>query len=164
MESLLGAGFRVLDIGAGYGRLAYRMVSALPGIERFFCTDAVAVSTFVSDYYLRFRGLEKALVIPLDEIDNTLRDHPVDLAINIHSFSECRTQAIEWWARLLSKHRVKNLMVAPNGEGERLLTNDGHDFLPLLERYGYRTVLREPQFVQEYGLLPTWYHLLELRT
>jgi hypothetical protein len=161
----------VLDVGAGYERLAHRMVSALPGIERFFCTDAVAVSTFVSDYYLRFRGLEKALVIPLDEIDNTLRDHPVDLAINIHSFSECRIQAIEWWARLLSKHRVKNLMIAPNGTGERLqrlFTNDGQDFLPLLERYGYRTVLKEPKFidpvVQEYGLLPTWYHLLELRT
>jgi hypothetical protein len=162
------AGFRVLDVGAGYGRLAHRMVSALPGIDRFFCTDAVAVSTFVSDYYLRFRGVEKARVIPLDEIDNTLRDHPVDLAINIHSFSECRTQAIEWWARLLSKHRVKNLMIVPNGIGERLLTNDGHDFLPLLERYGYRTVLKEPKFidpvVQEYGILPSWHHLLELRT
>jgi hypothetical protein len=163
------ADLRVLDIGAGYGRLAHRMVSALPGIERFLCTDAMAVSTFVSEYYLRFRGVQKALVIPLDEIDNTLRDHRVDLAINIHSFSECRTEAIEWWARLLSKHRVKNLMIAPNGEGEsleRLLTNDGHDFLPLLECYGYRTVLKEPKFsdpvVQEYGLLPTWYHLLEL--
>jgi SAM-dependent methyltransferase len=164
------AGFRVLDIGAGYGRLAHRMVSALPGIEKFFCTDGVAVSTFVSDYYLRFRGVEKALVIPLDEIDNTLRDQPVDLAINMHSFSECRTQAIEWWARLLSKHRVKNLMVVPNrtdSQGERLLTIDGHDFLPLLERYGYRTVVKEPKFidpvVQEYGLQPSWHHLLELR-
>ncbi len=159
-------GLRVLDIGAGYGRLAHRMVSALPGIERFFCTDAVAVSSFVSDYYLRFRGIEKACAIPLDEIEHTLRDHPVDLAINIHSFSECRTQAIEWWAQLLSKHRVKNLMVAPNGDGERLLTDDGQDFLPLLERYGYRTILKEPQFtdpvVQKYGLTPTQYHLLEL--
>jgi hypothetical protein len=161
------AGFRVLDVGAGYGRLAHRMVSALPGIERFICTDAVAFSTFVSEYYLRFRGVEKALVVPLDEIDNTLRDHSVDLAINIHSFSECRTQAIEWWARLLSKHRVKNLMIVPNDTSERLLTNDGHDFLPLLERYGYRTVLKEPKFidpvVQEYGLQPGWHHLLELR-
>jgi len=37
-----------------------------------------------------------------------------------------------------------------------------------LERYGYRTVLKEPKFidpvVQEYGLQPSWYHLLELRT
>jgi hypothetical protein len=89
-------GFRVLDVGAGYGRLAHRMANALPGIESIFCTDAVAVSTFVSDYYLRFRGVEKARVIPLDEIDNALSEHPVDLAINIHSFSECRPQAIEW--------------------------------------------------------------------
>ncbi|MGC2172332.1 MAG: putative sugar O-methyltransferase [Candidatus Sulfotelmatobacter sp.] len=164
------AGLRVLDVGAGYGRLAHRMVNALPGTERFFCTDAVAVSTFVSDYYLRFRGVEKALVIPLDEVDSMLRDHPVDLAINIHSFSECREQAIEWWTRLLSKHRVKHLMVVPNrtaNHGEGLLTNDGHDFLPLLERYGYRTVAKEPKFtdpvVQEYGLKPGWHHLLELQ-
>ncbi len=41
-------------------------------------------------------------------------------------------------------------------------------FLPIFERYGYRTVLKEPKFgdpvVQEWGLMPTWYHLLELRT
>jgi hypothetical protein len=85
----------MLDVGAGHGRLAHRMVTALPGIEKFFCTDAVTVSTFVSDYYLRFRGVEEALIIPLEEIDNMLRDHPVDFAINIHSFLECRTQAIE---------------------------------------------------------------------
>jgi len=160
-------GLRVLDIGAGYGRLAHRIVSALPGIDRYFCTDAIAVSSFVCDYYLRFRGLAKAQVVPLDELDDKLRDHPVDLAINVHSFSECRPQAIEWWARLLSKHRVRHLFIAPNGGGDRLLTDNGHDFLPLLERHGYRTVLKEPQFldpvVQEYGLLPTWYHLLELR-
>jgi len=161
----------VLDIGAGYGRLAHRMANSLPNIERVFCTDAFAISTFVSDYYLRFRGVKNARVVPLDEIDKTLSEHRVDLALNIHSFSECRLQAIEWWARLLSKHRVKYLMIAPNGEGEslrRLLTNDGSDFLPLLERYGYRTLVRELQFVdpvvQTYGLKPTGYHLLELRT
>ena len=62
-------------------------------------------------------------------------------------------------------------MVVPNavgGTGERLLTRGGHDFLPLLERYGYRTVLKEPKFidpvVQKYGLEPSWHHLLELRT
>ena len=161
------AGFRVLDIGAGYGRLAHRM-SSLAGIERFYCTDAVAVSTFVSDYYLRFRGVEKALVIPLDEIENTLRYETVDLAINIHSFSECRIQAIAWWARLLSKYQVKKLMVVPNSiHGERLLTNDGHDFLPILEQYGYRAILKEPKFldpvVQKYGPYPSWHHLLELQ-
>lgn len=164
------AGFRVLDIGAGYGRLAHRMVNALSCVERYYCTDAVAVSTFVSDYYLRFRGADKAVVIPLDEIENELCGHPVDLAINIHSFSECRMQAIEWWIRFLRRHRVRNLMIVPNptsGSGERLLlTNDGQDFGPLLEQYGYRTVVKEPKYldpvVQEFGLYPSWYHLLEL--
>jgi putative sugar O-methyltransferase len=99
-------GFRVLDVGAGYGRLAHRMASALPAIEKILLTDAIAVSTFVSEYYLRFRGTTKALVIPLDEIASRLRDDPVDLAVNIHSFPECQPQAIEWWVRLLSKHRV----------------------------------------------------------
>ena len=46
-------GLHVLDIGAGYGRLAHRMVGALPGVESFFCTDAIPVSSFVSDFYLR---------------------------------------------------------------------------------------------------------------
>ncbi len=165
------AGLRVLDIGAGYGRLAHRMVSAVDGIERYLCTDAVAASTFVSEYYLQYRGVKKASVIPLDEIDTALRDHPIDIAINVHSFSECQIQAIEWWVRLLRRHRVKNLMIVPNrgkGSGDRLRTNNGHDFLPLLEQYGYRTVLKEPKYldpvVQECGLYPSWRHLLELRT
>jgi hypothetical protein len=146
------------------------MLTALPGIESFLCTDAIAASTFVSEYYLRFRNVAKALVVPLDEIDRTLSEHLVELAINIHSFSECRTEAIEWWARMLSKHNVKHLMVVPNcgsGTGEGLLTYEGHDFLSVLERWGYQTVVKEPKFldpvVQKYGLHPTWYHLLELR-
>ena len=168
-QHVTSATFEFLD-HTGYGRLAHRMVSALSGVERYYCTDAVAVSTFVSDYYLRFRGVDKAVVIPLDEIETALRGHPVDLAINIHSFSECRMQAIEWWIRLLSRHRVKNLMIVPaqsTSRGERLLTDHGQEFLPLLEQYGYRTVLKEPKYldpvVQEFGLQPTWHHLLEFR-
>jgi hypothetical protein len=124
-------------------------MSILSGIGSFFCTDAIAVSTFVSQFYLQYRGVEKAIVVPLDRITQLLDHQPIDLAVNIHSFSECRTQAIEWWARLLSKYRIKNLMVVPNGtgsRGERLLTNDGHDFLPILEHYGYGTVAVEPTF------------------
>lgn len=164
------SGLGILDIGAGYGRLAHRMVDAFRGIERYLCTDAVAVSTFVSEYYLQFRRVEKASVIPLDKIDAALRDQPVDIAINVHSFSECRPQAIEWWVKLLNKHRVKNLMIVPNragGCGDRLQTNYGEDFLQILEKYGYRSVLKDPKYsdpmVQEFGLYPSWHHLLELR-
>jgi hypothetical protein len=160
---------RILDIGAGYGRLAHRMVSALGGVERYYCTDAVAVSTFVSDYYLRFRGAERAVVVPLDEIDAALGKDPVDLAINIHSFSECRLQAVEWWIRFVSKHRVKNLLIVPNREdcgGERLLNSTGEAILPVLKQYGYRQIALEPKYldpvVQQYGVEPSYYHLFEL--
>jgi hypothetical protein len=163
-------GLRVLDIGAGYGRLAHRMVTALPGVDAFICTDAIAASTFVSDYYLRFRGIAKTRVIPLDEIEGSLSGQSIDFAINIHSFSECRAAAIEWWARLLSKLCVKYLMIAPNrlkNEGEHLLTNNGEDFRPVFQRNGYETIVKEPKYldpvVQKYGLQPTWYHLLELQ-
>jgi hypothetical protein len=162
---------RILDIGAGYGRLAHRMLTAFPAIDSYLCTDVVAVSTFVCDYYLRFRGVEKACAVPLDVVDAALTEHQIDLAINIHSFSECRMEAIEWWVRLLAKHRVQYLMIVPNRTadgGERLLTNEGHDFLPILERYGYRTILKEPKYldpvVQQYGPFPSWHHLLELRS
>lgn len=160
----------VLDIGAGYGRLAHRMTTALPNVQNYFCTDAVAASTFVSDYYLRFRGAGRARVISLDEIEQRLAGQRIDLAFNIHSFSECRLEAIDWWARLLAKHRVKQLMVVPNDVTEtpgQLLTNKDEDYLPILERHGYRLLVSEPKYadpvVQAYGIKPHWYHLLELR-
>jgi len=60
----------ILDVGAGYGRLAHRLVSALSGAQRYLCTDAVAESTFISEYYLGFRGLDgRACAVPLDEIE-----------------------------------------------------------------------------------------------
>ena len=159
-------GFRVLDIGAGYGRLAHRVMTAMPAIESYVCTDAVAVSTFVCDYYLRFRGVGKAEAVPLDAIDGKLAEHPVDLAINIHSFPECRLEAIEWWCGLLRKHRVKWFMIVLDREGLR--TIDGHDFLPVLQAHGYHPVIKEPKFldrvVQQYGLFPDWHYLLELRS
>jgi hypothetical protein len=105
----------VLDIGAGYGRLAHRMLTALPNIRDYYCTDAVPVSTFLSEYYLQYRELgDRAHVIPLDEIENTLKEQPVQLAINIHSFSECGTAAIDWWVKLLAKSKVRHLMIVPN--------------------------------------------------
>jgi SAM-dependent methyltransferase len=160
----------VLDIGAGYGRLAHRMACALPNIQSYLCTDAVAISSFLSEYYLRFRGMEpRTQVVPLDEIENALKNRAVDLAINIHSFSECRLEAIDWWLTLLVKHRVKHLMIVPNAHnhgGERLQTNDRQDFSKLLEKHGYKIVAKEPKYrdpvVQKYGINPTYHYLFEL--
>jgi hypothetical protein len=162
-------GLTILDIGAGYGRLAHRMVEAFPSIQTYICTDAVAVSTFISEYYLRFRKLDnKAKVVPLDEIEATLQNKPVDIAVNIHSFSECSISAIEWWLSLLGKHGIKYLMIVPNtGDhgGELLQTNDGQDISKVVGKHGYKLIAKEAKYsdpvVQKYAINPTYYYLFE---
>jgi hypothetical protein len=162
--------FKILDIGAGYGRLAYRMLSALPNLNSYFCTDAFAVSTFLSEYYLKFRKLDdRAHVIPLYEIEKTLENNKIDLAINIHSFSECKISAIEWWLSLLEKNKVSYLMVVPNvvkKESDALLTNDGIDFQPVIENHGYKLIAKEPKYrdpvVQQFAANPAYHYLFKL--
>ncbi len=163
--------FSVLDIGAGYGRLAHRMVTALPNIQTYLCTDAVAISSFISDYYLRFRGTtEKTQIVPLHNIESTLKQQSVKLAINIHSFSECTISAIDWWLSLLQKQAVKYLMIVPNAGnhgGEQLLTHDGQDFGVIIESHGYKLIAKEPkysdQLIQKFAINPTHYYLFELQ-
>lgn len=159
------ADLSVLDIGAGYGRLAYRMVSALPNIDRYLCTDAFPKSTFISEYYIRFRDVDKAKVVPLDEIEQALSRATVNLAINIHSFSECRIEAIDWWVSLLAKHHVQYLMIVPNSDA--LETNDGIDFTTVINSHGYQLKAKEPKYrdtiVQQCGVNPAYHYLFELR-
>jgi putative sugar O-methyltransferase len=161
----------ILDIGAGYGRLAHRMASAIPQISSYLCTDAVAISSFISDYYIKFRKLEKiAKVIGLDAVEKTLDEEPVDIAINIHSFSECKLSAIDWWLSLLSRYKVRYLMIVPNAGdhgGDRLLTHENEDFGQVIEKYGYKLIAKEPKFrdpvVQTFGINPTYHYLFELQ-
>jgi hypothetical protein len=168
LDLLSRDGATVLDIGAGYGRLAHRLTTAAPGLKEYLCADAVPQSTFLSEFYLRHRGIaDRAHVIALDEFDQTLASKSVDLAVNVHSFSECRPDAIEWWVRRLAGAGVKHLFLVPNAfEAERVLTNERQDFTPILERHGYRLVSRAPKYrdpvVQQYGIMPAAYFLFEL--
>lgn len=156
----------ILDVGAGYGRLAHRMSSALPNIDKYLCTDAFPKSSFISEYYLDYRSLGgTAKVIPLYEIENVLQEGTVDVAVNIHSFSECRISAIEWWLSILAKYKVRNLMIVPNTD--ELRTNDGVDFGDAIKRHGYKMIARESKYgdplVQKYAICPATYYLFELR-
>jgi len=172
------AGETVLDIGAGYGRLAYRMVKALPALGSILCTDAVAESSFLCEFYLRFRGVSpKAMAVPIDEIEQALSRTRVTLAVNVHSFSECPIEAIRWWLALLEKHGVRYLMIVPNASESnrggielrsREATPDQHlDYSAVIESAGYHLVTREPKYLdfsaQAHGLSPTYYHLFERR-
>nr|BBG91923.1 methyltransferase [Streptomyces sp.] len=136
----------VIDIGAGYGRLAHRMVEAFDGIDRYYCVDAVPESTFVCSYYLDHRGVsDRAVTIPLDRLDE-IDGTRIDLAVNIHSFSEMPYSAIEAWLNWLAVRRVENLFIVSNTQ-DRMFSRepDGgtRDVAPLLRAHGYHRVRSE---------------------
>lgn len=138
---------RVLDIGAGYGRLAYRLSQLHPSLADYCCVDAVPDSTFLSEYYLRFRGCSPpSRVLQLDQVESLLPGS-FDVAFNVHSFSECPAGAIEWWLGQLRRLRVPYLFVVPN-EPDGILSReqDGgtRDAMPLFAAAGYEPVHHEP--------------------
>ncbi|MBU0664969.1 MAG: putative sugar O-methyltransferase [Proteobacteria bacterium] len=161
---------KILDIGAGYGRLAYRAASSFSNLMTYLCTDAVPESTFLSEYHIKFRHIEdKVSVIPLDNIAERLQEQQIDLAVNIHSFSECSLEAIDWWLALLSANKVKNLFIVPNAAGhggEKLALNNGVEFSVLVEKYGYKLYCKSPKYedpvVQKFGVSPTYFYLYQL--
>lgn len=140
----------VLDIGAGYGRMAHRMLEANPRLNSYTCVDAVPESTFLCEFYLKYRGLlHRAQVVPLDRLEQALGSQRYDLALNIHSFSECTFAAIEWWLNQLQLLNVPNLMIVPNHPEQFLsfeIDGTRRDYTPLLHRFGYELVAREPLF------------------
>lgn len=174
LQSKLGLGsdaeFTILDIGAGYGRLAHR-TSQVFSRATVVCVDAIAEATFICEFYLRFRGItNQARVVPLYDIHVALEQRRIDIATAINSFSECSTEAIQWWLKLLEEYRVPYLMVVPTGGqdgGRRLLNPDSagrsNDFEKMILASGYKKVCSTPKYeealVQQYGISPTHYHL-----
>ena len=142
-------GFGVLDIGAGYGRLAHRMTAAVPGLARYYCVDAVPESTFLCEYYLRYREVGDAVtVVAIDELDRV----PVggaDLAVSVHSFSEMSGAAIDEWMRVLLRLDVPSLLVVPNDvEGLMSVEHDGSrkPAEHIITGAGYELAAHEPIF------------------
>lgn len=155
----------VLDIGAGYGRLAYHAEMAFDNIDTYYCIDAVPESTFVSSYYLAKKGATRARVIPFDD-QAELEAGTIDLAVNIHSFSECAIEAVDYWVSRCAKLGIEHLFIVPDRSaqgGQALRLVNGTDFTPLLGRYGYELSHAEPKYlnpeVQKFGVSPAWYYL-----
>ena len=96
------------------------------------------------------------------------------LATNIHSFSECALESIEWWLDLLVRNSVKYLMIEPNAghsEGKKLVSSERDhnriEYIKNIESRGYALIAKEPTYmnssVQRLGVSPTYYYLFELR-
>ncbi len=97
--------------------------------------------------------------------------------MNIHSFSECRASAVDWWLTLLARHSVRFLLVVPNivtnavtnavrePVGRALINHAGEDFGAIIQGHGYRLRKLAPKYsdpnVQQYGVASTTYHLFE---
>ena len=162
--------FGVLDIGAGYGRLARRMTETYPRLGDYCCVDAVPEATFLSEYYLRhYDCTPPARAARLDRLDTELEPRSFDLALNVHSWSECPLETVRWWVAQVERLEVPALLIVPNEPTELLsLEPDGarRDFMPLLEDAGYRLVKREPVIddpaVRELLPLEDHFHLFEL--
>jgi len=141
-------GLRVLDIGAGYGRLAHRMSAALPNLAAYDCIDGVATSTFLCDYYLDYREApETVRVVRLDEWETLGEKY--DLAVNVHSFSECSMETIKWWLARIAERDIEWLLIVPNTPHELLSTElDGsmRDFSAEVSAAGYELVDERPVF------------------
>ena len=132
---LIGLSLKVLDIGAGYGRLAYRAVTALDNIETYFCIDAVPESTFVSSDHLSRKGAVRARVIPFDDQQDLVAG-TIDLAVNIHSFSECAIEAVDYWISRCAELEIEYLFIVPD------LSAEGGKALLVGQRYRFQAAIR----------------------
>jgi SAM-dependent methyltransferase len=101
---------KILDIGAGYGRLAHRITS-LWSNAFVYCTDAVPVSTRVCEIYLAHRNVTRAETVPFHQLDKI---PDVDVAVNVHSWSECSLDAITFWLDFIDARHARRLMIVPH--------------------------------------------------
>lgn len=141
----------VVDVGAGYGRLAHRAATVFPELDRWYCVDAVPESTYLSAHYLAYRGViapdGPAEVVALDQLDARLGQVAIDLAVNVHSFSEMSLAAVAGWLQWLVDRGVDRLFLVPNEPDEpTALELDGRrpPLLPALRAAGFEPDVVEP--------------------
>lgn len=119
----------VLDVGAGYGRLAAILS---PYVLEYTCVDAVTISSFLCEYYT-MRFCPKVSVLTLLEFETVWPTLKPDIAINIHSWSECSLDQIERWITILSGMDTRYLFVVPHDDRYSCWSPPNTSFLNLLE-------------------------------
>jgi hypothetical protein len=141
---------KILDIGAGYGRLLYRFAQMFPNSSGFG-VDGVPLSTFLCDFYLKYRAVYPTMTsVPLTRLDDI---GPVDLAVNAWSFAECTLSTVDFWIRFCSERDIRWLCVIPHDFSHRYAALqsrevDGQNinYEHLFGHYGYRLERRVSKY------------------
>jgi putative sugar O-methyltransferase len=151
----------ILDIGAGYGRLAYRLCQ-VTDLMQITCIDAVPIATAVSEIYLK-EPIKKGRVkvLSLNEV-NEIKKGSIELATNIHSFSEMSLNDVRLWVNFVASLEVPYLFIVPNRNSLQL--NDGQSFGQILEEFEYRVFVTRSKYElngSKYdGIYPATYFML----
>lgn len=151
-----GDAIRVLDIGAGYGRFAYWLTRVFP-VWSVDCVDAVPISTFLCDFYLKYRGVKSdTRSIPLhkmNQLENSTRG--ISVACNMQSFSEMPLAAVQYWLDLCVDLGIRIFFLEPHAGDlihPHFVTSevDGShlDYYSEFERHGYKQIARMSKFPQ----------------
>jgi 2-polyprenyl-3-methyl-5-hydroxy-6-metoxy-1,4-benzoquinol methylase len=153
---------QILDIGAGYGRFAHRILESFPE-SNVTCIDAIPLSTCISRIYLgSFIQSKRATVHDLESL-NEVKPKKFNLAVNIHSFSEMSLKSVKFWINFLVKNEVEFLFVVPNGP--ELALNDGTNFGLLLQQAGFEILDRREKYhfgeYSKFAIYPSTYYLLQ---
>jgi len=91
---------RMLDIGAGYGRLAHRATTGMPSVKSYLCADAIPESSFVCEFYLEYRRVnDRARMVPLEEVESAIEEAPVDVAVNGTAFLSAASRRLTGGSR-----------------------------------------------------------------
>ena len=171
LKDKLGLGLndsvKVLDIGAGYGRFAHRFTNIFKQ-SHVSCTDAIATSTFLSQFYLNHRGCaDQTKVVPFDQLSG-LKAGSIDFALNIHSWTECSSNFVGFWLAMLADLKVPYLFIVPHfGDfSTKELNGSRGDYTPELEKHGYKLMLKERKFarskiIDRNGVFPADYFIFK---
>lgn len=109
---------RILDIGAGYGRLA---VAARRVFPDYTCVDAVPISTKICrDYCARYAPKVQVPSLPdfLALHNQGYYKGRFDLAVNVHSWNECTREQISAWLDILAENEVPWLFTVSHGQDD----------------------------------------------
>jgi hypothetical protein len=126
----------------------------------------VPESTFLCDFYTRFRGVgDRSRTLGAAEIDK-LSGERFDIAANVHSWSECLRKTVRSWMGILRDLQVPLLFVVPQDDEFKSTEQNGRDtILPEITAAGYREVARARKFQESatlHGASPVLYALFAL--